>query len=489
MKIKRILPVFAFLLMTSLAMAQPAPGARRSPFDPGSLTPDQIAQMQSPEALFRLATIYKQQDNNERLSWVLQRLTVLRPNSGELKLALAAAYAAQGQKSKTYDALLGMQRQGFGYDIADNKAFVKVADTRVWTYIVDNLKANLKSFGEGKVAYTLPKGDHLYESLAYDSKRKQFLVGSVRDGTISLLDKDGKLKEFIKPDAANGLWAVYALSIDPDNQALYVASTASVYFKGFSQTDFGKAGVFKFDLASGKLLKKYLLTPDSQPRTLSSIVAGRNGQVFAADGLRNIIYRLDGGELKPLVENPRLTSVRGLALSDDGKTLYFADYSLGIAGVDLAAGKGFEIEYDPKGLVLGGIDGLYWYQHNLVIIQNGMSPHRVMRLALDASGRKIVRATPLDAGNPAFTLPTYGAIDGDGLYFIANSQKNEYDSFGSPKDKSKLEAERIFRSDLQFAWKAQSAGRDPLSPALPVPMSKPGSGVFSNVEGGSQTSD
>lgn len=484
MKIKRIVCAIAFASVTALASAQQAPAGRPA-LDPATLTEAQIAQTQVPKALYRLAAIYKQSGDLERLSWTLQRLTALQPDVGDLKLALATTYARRGEKTKTYDLLLAMQRQGLGYDLSKDENFAKVADTRVWKYIVDNLNLNLKPFGEGKIAFTLPKGDYLFESLAYDPARKQFLAGSVREGKIYLVGKDGKLQDFIAPNAENGMWSVYAMAVVPEDDALYVASTASVYFKNFGKDDYGKAGVFKFKLSSGKFVEKYLLAPDSDVRTLSSIAAARGGLVVAADGLRNLIYRLDGGALKVMVENPQLTSVRGLALDGEGRKLYFADHLLGVFGVDLAAGKGFDLDYDHNKLVLGGVDGVYWYQHALVVIENGMSPHRVMRLSLDDAGRKITRAVPLDAANPEFKLPTYGAIEGDGLYFIANSQKNEYGAYGTPKDESKLEAVRVFRSDLTF----NSAAPTPpggASPLLGQPVSKPGTGVFSNVEGGSQ---
>lgn len=485
MKIKQILCALAFTSMAAAAIAQQTPGAERPQLDPATLTEAQIAQTQKPQALFKLAAIYKQNGDLERLTWVLRRLIALRPNTGDLKLALATTYALRGEKSKTYETLLAMQKQGLGYDLSGNKNFDKVADTEVWKYVVDALNMNLKPFGEGKIAFTLPKGDHLFESLAFDPQRKQFLVGSVRDGTIQLVGKDGKLQDFVAPNAENGLWSVYAMAVVPEEDALYVASTSSVYFKNFKKEDYGKAGVFKFKLSNGKLVDKYLLAPDGDARTLSSLAAGRGGLVFAADGLRNRIYRLDGRELKLTVQNPQLTSIRGLALDGDGKKLYFADYALGLFGVDLAAGKGFDLQYDPATLVLGGIDGLYWYQHALVVIENGMSPHRVMRLSLDSDGRKITRATPIDAGNPEFKLPTYGAIDGGGLYFVANSQKNKYGTYGTPKDDAELEPVRVFRSDLTFNMGAsEPAGGAPM---LPSARSAPGEGAFRNVEGGSRT--
>jgi hypothetical protein len=496
MKIKRILCAAVLCVAASTATAQSAPGAAAAPqIDPATLGEAQIGQVQVPEALYRLAAIYKQQGDSERLVWTLRRLIVLQPNNGDLKLALATTYAGQGEKTKTYDFLLSMQKEGYGYDLSSNPNFAKVSDTKVWTYIVDNLKANLKPFGEGKVAFSFPGGDTLMESLAFDPKRQQFLAGSVREGKIYLVDKGGKLKEFIKPDHENGLWSVYAMATDPANDALYVASTASVYFKGFSQADYGSAGVFKFSLSTGKFIEKYLLAPDGQPRTLSSIAVGGNGLVFAADGLRNVIYRLDGGTLKPMLENSKLTSVRGLSVSGDGKTLYFADYALGLFGIDLAAGKAFDLDFDPAKLAVGGIDGLYWYDNCLVVIENGMSPRRVMRLKLGTDGRAIVNAMPLDIANPALSLPTYGAINGDGLYFVANSQKNAYGTYGTPRDDAKLEPIHVFRSDLRFAWKEggintqRAAPRAPGNARVPAPtplVPAKGTGRFANVQGGAE---
>lgn len=486
MIILRILCGFALALAAQGAMAQLASQSGQPAMDPASLTQQQIANVQVPEVLYSLAANYKASGDQDRLVWSLQRLVVLQPNIGDLQLALAIAYAVQGDKSRTYDTLLKMQQQGFGYDLKDNPNFEKVHGTEAWNFIVDSLRKSLEPFGEGKVAFTLPAGDHLYESLAWDPKRERLLVGSVRDGTIQVADANGKLKPFIAPDANNGLWSVYAMATVPEEDALYVASTASIYFKGFAQADFGKAGVFRFRLSDGKLVDKFLLDSGNQQNTLSSIVAGRNGLVFAADGLRNIVYRLDGGALKPMVANPRLTSLRGLALDGDGSRLYFADHTLGVFGVDLAAGKAFDLAFDQTKLALGGVDGLYWYDGTLVAIENRMSPKRVIRLNLSEDGRAIVRAMPLDAGKPEFELPTYGAVAGDTLYFIANSQKNKYDGYGSPKDVSKLEGVKVYRSNLHFAW--EEGGVVMAQPKRgPISTSKPGSGRFSNVEGGSNS--
>jgi hypothetical protein len=131
-----------------------------------------------------------------------------------------------------------------------------------------------------------------------------------------------------------------------------------------------------------------------------------------------------------------------MAVSDDGRTLYFADYAMGIFGIDLAKSSPFARGRNPEKLVLGGIVGLYYYDGCLVVIESGMVPQRVMRLKLSDDGRSVATAMPLDVAQPAFATPTLGAIAGDELYFIANSQKMLYDKFGVLKEAAKLEPTR-----------------------------------------------
>ncbi len=457
MKIKQLLccVVLSAGLQGVHAQAPASAPAGQTPGQPKEvarqLSEAEIGSISDVAVLQRLVAGYGRIGDLERLTWTYQRLSQLFPNSGDHKFALAVLHAQRGEKTKTYEVLLKMKEQGFGYDLANDKRFAKVSDTRLWTYIVDNLKANLTTFGEGKVAFELPKGDTLLESLAWDPKRGQLLVGSARDGTIQLVERNGKLKSFIVPDATNGMWSVYGLAVDAERDLLYVASTSSVFFKGFKEADFGKAGVFKFQLSSGKFLERYLVAGGGV-HTLSTITVGKTGQMFVADGVRNAIYRIKGKELEVVVSDPNLRSIRGLAVTDDGKLLYFADYQLGLFGVHLGTGRGFAVEYNPDTLVLGGIDGLYWYDGTLVAIENGMSPKRVMRLTLSPEGLGIAKVMPLDVAHPAFELPTYGTVAGDQLYFIANSQKGLYGQYGTLKSGAEPEPVQVFNSNLRFAW-------------------------------------
>ncbi len=423
-----------------------------------ALTEQQIKQSRDPASLTKLAQLYSAQHDTQRFTWTLEQLTKMLPNLGNLRLQLAMAYSAANDKTRAYDTLVRMVNLGYSYEVDKDPHFENVHGTKVWDYIVNSFQGNAKQFGEGKVAFELPKGDYLFESIAWDPKRKQFLVGSVREGKIYLADSNGKLGDFISADAGNGLWAVYGLAVDAAHDRLYAISNGVPHFKGFNADMLGKAGVFEFSLSTGKFLHKYILPQDKGAHILSSITVGGNGQVYAADGVNQQIYHLDGGTLKLLTENSALTGIRGLAVSGDGKILYLADVSLGIFGMDLTTSAPFDLAHNMDKLSLGGIDGLYWYDGTLVAIQNDMSPQRVMRLRLSADGRSIANAMPLDVAQPAFTSLAGSAVSGDGLYTIANSEKELYDGYGVLTGADKLEPVRIFRSNLRFAWDDKGVG-------------------------------
>jgi DNA-binding beta-propeller fold protein YncE len=483
MKIQSLLLASLLAPLAAAAQAPTAPpsASAQSQIDQRAeaLSQAQIEGSHDITALSALAQIYATKQDFQRMSWTLKRLTELLPNSGDLKLQLAMTYCKLNEKSKAYDTLLHMQVLGFGYDIAKDPRFDAIHGTRVWDYLVGNLQVNSKPFGEGKAAFELAQGDHVYDALAWDPKRKQLLLGSRRDGSVQLLDESGKLTPWITADAANGPWSADAIGVDAQRGKLYIASSASPLFKGFDANNAGHAGVFEFDLASGKLEKKYILPLSDGAHILSRIAVAKDGNVYVADGARRTVYKLEGGALKEILSNPRLTGISGLTVSDDGKKLYLSDYAMGIFGVDLSNSQPFELKFDPASLVLGGIDSLAWYQGHLVVAESGMTPKRVMRLKLSDDGHAIETAMPLDVAQPAFGAFGQLALAGDKVYVIANREDDLYDGNGVLTESGSLEPTAVWRSDAHFAWgqKGVSAGGNmmtvgagtPLGPVNPKP--------------------
>jgi len=138
---------------------------------------------------------------------------------------------------------------------------------------------------------------------------------------------------------------------------------------------------------------------------------------------RGRLYFLpEGAEtLRILADVGPLASPQGIAWSPDGQSLFVADYTQGIARVDVRDGAVRLLDV-PQDAVVTGIDGLVWADGSLVGIQNGVRPHRVGRHRLDASLERIEEVTVLERGNPNFDEPTLGVRVGADLYFVANSQ-------------------------------------------------------------------
>jgi len=459
MKIQLLIVASALACLSFGAAAQQAPAADAAAKAQAELvkraeglTEQQVEQSHDMAALSRLGQVYAAQNDMPRFIWVLKRVGELSPNSGELKLQLALAYAKIDDKPHAYDTLIRMQTQGFGYDISKDPRFDAIHGTKVWDYLVANLNVNAKQFGEGKTAFTLAKGDYLYDALVWDAKRGDLLVGSVRDGSIRRVDAHGKVSDFIKPGADNGLWGVDALAVDAAHGKLYAGSSSTAIYQGFNGDNAGKAGIFEFDLATGKFQKKYVFDAGAGTHRLTALAVAADGKVYAADAARKQIFKLEDGKLRDIVNNPKLTRFSALTVSGDGRTLYLADYALGIFGFDLATGKAFEVAYDQSRLVLGGIVSMNWFDGTLVVVEDGMVPKRIMRLQLDKDGRKIASAMPLDVAHAEFASLSASTIAGDKLYTIVNRQAGLYDDHGVLTDADKLAPTTIFRSNLRFAW-------------------------------------
>jgi sugar lactone lactonase YvrE len=382
---------------------------------------------------------------------VLRRLIELRPYAGGMQWELARIYALQDNKSGAYDAMLKLQAQGFAYDPTGDKDFDKVATTEVFKYTVEGLRANARAFGEGKVAFTVQHDAEQIETMVFDSKRSRFLAGSASTGEILAVNPStGASTVFIRPDVTNKLYGVHALALDEARGILYAASTAVPSYKKFEQSQMGQGGIYAFDVATGKLIKRYSTPSDGRMHIIAAMTVAKSGEVYASDVGTNTVLQIRGETLKALFTSAEMPSLRGLAVSDDHKMLYISDYETGLYVASLEKNQIRALTVPKQNL--GGIDGLYFYQGALYALQNGTYPARVIRVNLGAQPS----VQPLEANKPGLINPSFGALRGDMLYFVSNSQRDLYDVNGVIQPGVKPERRSIYQVSTQFAKKALS---------------------------------
>jgi hypothetical protein len=220
--------------------------------------------------------------------------------------------------------------------------------------------------------------------------------------------------------------------------------------EGFRKEDEGRSFVAEIDLETSQLHRRIDPPQLSPAAHLSDLAVGPAGDLAVADPYTGRLYLLPAGAegLRVLVDVGPLASPQGIAWSPDGKSLFVADYTQGIARVEVPAGTVRLLDV-PKDAVVTGIDGLVWTDGSLVGIQNGVRPHRVSRFRLDSSLERVEEVTLLERGQPSFDEPTLGVRVGTELYYVANSQYRFVGDDGT-LDLDRLQLPVILRAPLPW---------------------------------------
>lgn len=147
-------------------------------------------------------------------------------------------------------------------------------------------------------------------------------------------------------------------------------------------------------------------------------VSSGNGEVFVSDSQNGAIYRLapSGKALLTLVAPGVGKSGQGSAVSADGKRLIVADYSQGIATVDLASGARALLPRQD-GKPLRGVDGMARCGATWFGAYNGTAPGHLLTITMRPGG--ITYGELIEGIN--LPDPTQLAFDGKRLLVVANS--------------------------------------------------------------------
>jgi hypothetical protein len=417
----RILPLFAVAILALTTL--PATVRAQAPVNPANAPETAPAQrMVSVPELRQIANRAYAEQNYPAFLQAVSALHELRPWNSDYMSYVVLANALNGNKSAAYEMMLYMQQQGLAGDFNSTDDSLSIRGTEAYEYINDLMVRANDPMGVAELKMTLPGSVLAASDIEWDPTREAFLVSDPRQGAIFRVGRDGTTEELISADEDNGLWAVYGLIVDPDNNRLWVSSAASPEFAGLEETDAGRSALFEFSLDELELVKVYPVPADGRPHRLGAITRVSNGDIYGIDSFMPIVYRLKSGDdlLKRFAASGDNVYLRDITASDDGSRLYLADYELGITVFDLAGKQAAKVA-GPETLNFGGIEGLDYWDGHLVMTQSGISPQRILRLKLSADGASVEEVAPLAVAQPFFDHPSSGTLLDGSLWFIANS--------------------------------------------------------------------
>jgi hypothetical protein len=218
----------------------------------------------------------------------------------------------------------------------------------------------------------------------------------------------------------------------------------------YRKEDANRSAMLRYDLATGRLVKRYEVPRDAKAHVLGDMTLSPAGDVYVSDSVDGTVYTIRKGkdELEVLVPKGNFGSPQTPALTPGGKRLLVADYSLGIAIIELKSGGISWLDL-PADLALTGIDGLYVAPGGLIAVQNGTHPQRVIRIWTDAAYTKAVRWEAIEKGTPELGDPTHGILVGKQFYYIANSGWGRFNDDGSIDPKAPASPPSIRRFTLE----------------------------------------
>ena len=204
----------------------------------------------------------------------------------------------------------------------------------------------------------------------------------------------------------------FAIAWDQERKRLWVAADCP---PGLSFIKACERGALLGYNERGKLMTRAASSSGTfHPGDVSVSSAG----LFVSDSQNGAVYRLSGSgnRLETLLAPGVGKSGQGSAASADGKALILADYSHGLAAIDLEGGARTLL---PRagGKPLRGIDGLVRCGSTFYGIHNGSAPGTLV--AITRSGDEIAVDQPL--GAVTLPDPTQLALVGNRLLIVADS--------------------------------------------------------------------
>ncbi len=299
----------------------------------------------------------------------------------------------------------------------NDTAFNTLRDKKEFKEIIKALKESEKSVHKSQIAFIINEKELNPEGICYDPIEKMFYLGSMNKHKIIKVDAKGNSTDFTK-EKQDGLGELLGIHIDSNRRILWAVSSSEK-----------RNEIFKFNLSSGKLIKKYFLPPTSdgkKPR-YNDLVIHPAGDIYISGGCSIYTIPASTDKLGVFLTNKSFFGFNGITLANKGKVIYVSDYYFGIYKIDIKT-KSFKLLTHEPGFNLFGVDGLYFKNEQLYAVQDGVNT--IDRFSLNETGTHVKSCEFFERNSKYLYYPTTGVIVNDYFYFIADTQAKTFDKKG-----------------------------------------------------------
>lgn len=362
-----------------------------------------------------------------RAETAFRSLLRLAPDHPGLLRALAQSEADSGERAAALAIYARLVELGFGMELTDDAAFLSLRGEAGYRTLRAEALRQSRVIAPAQEAFALPERNFIPEGMAWDRRTGRFYISSTYLRKIGIRDRAGGFRDFTRT-ADHHMWQALGLKVDYKRHWLLVCSGSDdPEMTGFRATDLGKSGIFIYNLDTGRFVARYVLR-EPGIHLFNDLVEGPGDKVYVTDSDAGAVYALDlaTGKFARMTPLNSFIYPNGIAISPDRARLYVAETT----GIDLLEITSSVIHRlpRPQNVSTVGIDGLYFYRNYLIATQTDVRPNRVMAYHLAPSRKRIDSAMVLERADPRMSSPTEGAIVGDSLYFIANSQQGAFSS-------------------------------------------------------------
>jgi len=279
--------------------------------------------------------------------------------------------------------------------------------------------------------------DLIPEGIAIDGSTKKVYLNSLKNNKIVRSSLDGtNLETFLDTNEHNYL-AGFGMTIKGD----------TLYALGNSLTaDKNKSILLLLQLSSGDLIDSYSIN-DFDFRYLNDLAVSSTNEIFITDSESNKIYKIQrpNKTIEIYLDSEEISNSNGITISDTDDYLYLAP-SNGICVVDTLSKK---LLNKPKE-AYSSIDGLKFHKNNLYGIVNGWgdnSQNGLFKFVLNKTGTEVLESEKLIEFTEDFKIPTTFDIFDGNIYFVINTQLNNFDGNTSKiLDLKKLEPYKMMKT-------------------------------------------